>query len=129
MRLLSTGGRYCLGFGIAALLLACGNAERQQPLTIAVRCDPGVSGSLLVELEDGTQGQQMDLQMLCRQGTMQLAEYQRGQPIRFRWSEGAVEKATLTSEFPEHIQSQVNDGYYLVIAVRAQPPLLSNERL
>ena len=117
---------------LAALAVRFGWFSSEPILTIYLRCDGEVSGTLSVAtvLENGELGSEdsFDLETVCEAGEIKFRGYLRQESLQFVFERGNGETVEVTTEYGRDIQRDQN-GFYTVLKIMNTPPFIANDRI
>lgn len=117
---------------LAALAVRFGWFSSEPILTIYLRCDGEVSGTLSVAtvLENGELGSEdsFDLETVCEAGEIKFRGYLRQESLQFVFERGDGETVEVTTEYGRDIQRDQN-GFYTVLKIMNTPPFIANDRI
>jgi len=101
-------------------------------LIVHLRCDEEVIGTLSAKviLLNGVSEdfESFDIHQICKNGEIEIDEYQREKKIQFTFERDHGEKIKVTSEYGRDIQSDQN-GFYMVLKITNAPPFIANDRI
>lgn len=117
---------------LAALAVRFGWFSSEPILTIYLRCDGEVSGTLSVAtvLENGELGSEdsFDLETVCEAGEVEFRGYLRQESLQFVFERSDGETVEVTTEYGRDIQRDQN-GFYTVLKIMNTPPFIANDRI
>ncbi len=101
-------------------------------LTVYLRCDKKVSGTLQVNIilptETVDKTWSFDVKKICENGEIEFDDYQREKMIKFTFRYSSGKKYQITSEYGSDIQSDQN-GYYMALKIINRVPFITNDRI
>jgi len=104
----------------------------EPPLTVHLRCDGEVSGTLSANiiLPNGKSAktENFDIQKVCKNGKIEFDDYQREKKLQFTFEPNRGEKFKIVSEYGRDIQSDQN-GFYMVLKITNVPPFIANDSI
>ncbi|MDH3913748.1 MAG: hypothetical protein OEU09_20910 [Rhodospirillales bacterium] len=117
---------------LAGLAAGCGWLSSKSTLTVHLRCDGTISGTLSVAAlpADGqpVDEQSYDLGAVCGAGELEFASYRSEGNLRFALARPDGEQVTLTAEYGRDVQRD-QDGFYTVLRLTNAPPFIANDRI
>lgn len=124
---MTNGGRILIaGLGVVvagALVFALGDRDNPATLSLLLRCDDGIAGTLTLVNSQTSVERTADVAQVCKAGSMEIADYMRGAEIVVTYRPGAKEPASLTLKPSTDIETSP-DGFFSVIAIRMAAPHL-----
>ncbi len=116
----------------AALAVGFGWFSSRPDLTVHLRCEGKVSGTLSVATvsendEPGSEAS-FDLETVCEPGKVEIGGYRSEESLQFTFERGDGETIEVIAEYGRDIQRDQN-GFYMVLKITDAPPFIANDRI
>lgn len=130
---MKTGGKILIaGLAVAAASAAAYTIHYHQDnsatMTLLLRCDEGLTGTLTLVNSETSVEQTADVAQACKTGSMEIGDYKRGAEIKVTYRPDGQGPATLRLAHGTDIETSP-DGFFSVMAIRKAPPHLVRGKL
>ena len=120
-----------LGMGMLSLLIFTCHSPTPS-MTVLVRCEPGLTGELEIEVVSPsgvvTSRDVFRLEQVCADGQVGVSSYQVESSLEYRLTLADGRSSSLSASYETEVQSSPG-AYFTVVAIRNSEPHLAPDRL